>query len=66
MNNTTLSYAEAYTDFLKYCSKKENKGIDTLIQEFRGNNIEKNFRLIYESDKTINNIECYKIIRGSH
>lgn len=30
MGKRKLSYAEAYTDFIKYCSYKEKIGVDTV------------------------------------
>lgn len=64
MNKDKFSYAEAYTDFLKYCSEKEHKNIDALVEIFRLNGIEKDFRTKYETGMRISSAEYYKRIKG--
>lgn len=64
MKKANLSYAEAYTEFLKYCAIKENTNINILIARFRNNGVEKDFRLMYDGGKQISNAEYYKRARG--
>lgn len=64
MGKSKLSYAEAYTDFLKYCSKKEKTNIDILVNDFRSNHVEERFRLLYEKGIQVSNAEYYKRLRG--
>lgn len=64
MGKRNLSYAEAYTDFIKYCSDKERIDIDTLIKRFRSNGVEVGFRMMYNQGIQINNAEYYKRLRG--
>lgn len=64
MVDNKLSYAEAYTEFIKYCSNKEKVAIGVLIEQFRNNGIEKEFRMLYNNGIKISNTEYYKRIRG--
>ena len=59
-----MRYSEAYTGFLRYCSKKLSKSVDELVIEFRNNGIETRFHVLYEQDSKKSFQEYYKILRG--
>ncbi len=60
------SYAEEYTEFLKYCQKKDNVSIDVLVQRFRQNQIENKFKRLYASGLYKRSSEYYKELRKEH
>lgn len=64
MVRNRLSYAEAYTEFLKYCAKKERVSITTLVHNFKMDGTELEFKQLYDRGLSINNSEYYKRIRG--
>ena len=64
MKNNGLSYAEAYTEFLKYCSKKERVDVDKLVFRFKDEGIEKKFKQLYNENSQISSGEYYKRLRG--
>lgn len=59
-----MSYAEAYTQFLKYCAKKEDKKIGDLVIEFSRNDVENEFINIYNDNRNTTNFKYYKQLRG--
>lgn len=62
MGKNNFSYAEAYTDFLKYCSERKHISIDILVEEFKRNGVEKDFRELYNKGIKLSNSEYYKRI----
>ena len=63
MGKTDLSYTEAYTDFLKYYSKKESITMEMAINKLKSNGAEQEFREWYSKYK-FTNAEYYNRIRG--
>lgn len=64
MAKNKLSYAEAYTDFLKYCSEKEGIKLEELVFTFKNNGIEREFKVMYDTNAQVSNAEFYKRIKG--
>lgn len=60
---TKLSYAEAYTSFLAYCSSRESKTLYELMIAFKENGIEKEFKELYNINIKVSNENYYKILR---
>ncbi len=58
------SYAEAYTKFLVYCVKKENKSIESLVADYKGNGIEERFRNLYKQQPNLEDYRYYNILRS--
>jgi hypothetical protein len=54
---------EAYTDFLSYCSQKENMDIATIADTFRDNGVEEEFKKLYYSGALAHNYQYYRKIK---
>lgn len=63
MSKGKLSYAEAYTAFIKYYSKRKSIDFDILVTEFRDKGIEQDFIITYNSSNKLSNAEYYKKIK---
>ncbi|WP_026523460.1 hypothetical protein [Butyrivibrio sp. MB2005] len=63
LNARTMSYAEAYTELIKYVSEKNEVSVDSLVKIFRDAGIESKYAELYNINNNASTSSQYKILK---
>lgn len=66
MRTDNLSYSEAYTLFIEYCSEKEDKDFGEIVKIFSENGVEQEFKQMYDSGEHIKKYSYYRKLKRSN
>lgn len=59
------SYTEAYTNYINYCEKRLNIPFAVLVEKYKSNGVEKQFREIYTKNSIeLTNAQYYNELKG--